>query len=547
MLRDLSRSWVVLEVLSSEKEKIRCILDTLVDKKIASRISAKDCSVWVESASEEASRRLGWLDVYDHSLPVAQSAKALRNDLLKNGVDRFVLSGMGGSSLASELMSDYFQTSLIVLDTTDPDHVFRVASEPLDRTSLILSSKSGSTLEVDSHRRLFEKHFKGSGIDPSSRIICITDPNSPLDLLAQEKGYRVFNADPSVGGRFSALTAFGIVPLVLCGIDVTPILSAAKRALVALKEDSQANPALILGALLAVEGKAAIASESLIGNWIEQLLAESTGKDLTGVLPIVTNGDLSKVRLEGVSYFDVRLEDGSRNSSENSSEKSIQSETECADKEFCARITAGLGEQFVLWEFATAVLGHILSINPFDQPDVEKAKEATRGILGNFKKPEDEPVISLQNGIKTLGGACTQNLGELLDTLGRAIPPSGYLAIQAYLDPKNDDGVMDLVKYMVLRYNRPVTFGWGPRFLHSTGQYHKGGPRIGSFLQLVTDSDRCLEIPGLGFDFGKLIRSQAAGDAQVLRSIGRPVLTLFVNSLEDLTLNLPGLEPSLSN
>ncbi len=495
----------------------------LVEDRIASRIFAKDYTLWGADAESESAIRLGWVEAATVSQPLVEGILELRDALNAEGVTRIVLCGMGGSSLAPEVIAGTAGVELTVLDSTDPEQVGAVLAERLAETAIVVSSKSGSTVETDSQRRVFEKAFNDAGIDAKSRIIIVTDPGSPLDKASREAGYRaVFNADPNVGGRFSALTAFGLVPSGLAGVDIQAFLDEAEEAAEVLREDSEDNIGLRLGAALGgtspLRNKIVIAEDGsgIVGfaDWAEQLIAESTGKLGTGVLPVVAGPAAPEVSSGAEDVLVVRL-------------VGADTEVELGANE--AAIAGGLATQMFVWEFATAVAGRLLGINPFDQPDVEAAKVAARGLLD--ARPEPTPADFTDGAIEVrggdwLGGAATVEdaVKALLGQLGQ----DGYLSVQAYFDRIAYAPFEAVRDQLAAVSGRPVTFGWGPRFLHSTGQFHKGGPAIGSFLQITAAGTGDVEIPERPFTFGELIAAQAAGDAQVLENHGRPVLRLHL-------------------
>jgi glucose-6-phosphate isomerase len=279
------------------------VVPQLVSDLVASRITAQDATLWGPEAEPESSRRLGWTEAVVVSSGLVDDITALRERLHANGVDRIVLCGMGGSSLAPEMITRTAGAPLVVLDATAPTQVIAALSESLSRTAVVVSSKSGSTAETDSQKRAFEKAFSDAGIDPVERIIIVTDPGSPLDLAARADGYRVFNADPNVGGRYSALTAFGLVPSGLAGVDIQALLAEASAVAGRLAVDKENNPGLILGAVMAgtrpLRDKLAIINDGshILGfaDWAEQLIAESTGKQGKGILPIVLDKEAPEI------------------------------------------------------------------------------------------------------------------------------------------------------------------------------------------------------------------------------------------------------------
>jgi glucose-6-phosphate isomerase len=499
----------VSEALSAKAEPAR---QALLADDVPAKLLAHDATLWGPDAESEASIRLGWLDAVQVSGKLLPELLALRDALRDESVDSVVLCGMGGSSLAPEVICKTAGVPLTVLDSTHPDQVRAALSTDLSKTVVVVSSKSGGTLETDSQRRVFAEAFTAAGIDAASRIVVVTDPGSPFSKLAEEEGYRaVFLADPDVGGRYSALTAFGLVPSALAGVDVAALLDDA--AAVDLTGDS---PALLLGAALGGSGRDKIAIDADasdlpgFGDWAEQLIAESTGKLGTGLLPVVVEPDAPEVQWPADDVHVVRI--GTDTPQQGTS------------------VDGALGAQFLAWEYATAVAGRLLGIDPFDQPDVESAKKAARGLLDQAGAAD--PAAFVDGGIEVRGtdgllGDVTTVEGAIAALLA-TLEPNGYLAVMAYLDRMRDSSLAAVRAPLARRLKRPVTFGWGPRFLHSTGQFHKGGTPFGSFLQITGAVVDDLAIPERPFTFGELITAQAAGDAGVLAGKGRPVLRLHV-------------------
>ena len=518
----------------------------LVADRFASRLFAKDATLWGEAAEDEAGKRLGWTGLHRTSRPLLGEIAALRSELADEGVDHVVLCGMGGSSLAPEVICATAGVELTVLDSSDPGQVSSALEDRLDRTVVVVSSKSGSTVETDSQRRAFVDALNRAGIDPTRRIVIVTDPGSPLDEQSRADGYRVVNADPEVGGRFSALTAFGLVPSGLAGADIETLLDVADAVADLLADDDEANPALRLGAAMAgtspLRDKLVIVDEGSglvgFGDWAEQLVAESTGKDGTGILPVVVaDGTDPEVAAQPGDVTVARLV----------ADRDDEDEpAPAADPASEVSVTGSLGAQMLLWEAATAVAGRLLGINPFDQPDVESAKVAARSMLEG--EPDSTPPTFVDGPVevRVLGGDWAdgaKTLAEAVDALfGRLDPEHGYVAIMAYLDRVRYADLADVRRPVAARTGRPTTFGWGPRFLHSTGQLHKGGPPVGVYLQVTGDSGVDLAVPGRDYTFGRLIAAQAAGDAQVLAEHGRPVLRVH---LTDVPAGLDALREAL--
>jgi len=437
----------------------------------------RDATTW--TGSDEA-HWLGWLD---EPLHVQEGLDEIRRfaESLHDEVDDVVLCGMGGSSLAPEVLRLSFDVDWFhVLDTTHPNAI-RTLEEKLDleRTLFVSSSKSGSTLETRSHTDYFwEKTGK------RAQLFCaVTDPGSDLERLARERGFRAaFSGEPSIGGRYSALSPFGIVPAVLMGVDASRLLERAQEMREACRS-GEGNPGYELGSRFGTgwqEGRDKIcigAAPGDFGLWAEQLIAESTGKHGKGLVPAPGESP------DGADRQAV--------------------EPDLPDP-------YALGAEFFRWEFAIAVAGAYLEINPFDQPDVQAAKDKTNEVLSTGK----EPALELEGSI---------------DELLAQAQEGDYLCVQAFVDPAVDLG--PLVDRLRSRSGLVVTHGYGPRYMHSTGQLHKGGPNTGLFLQVIDDPGDELPIPGKPFGFRRLIRAQAAGDLETLRERGRRVARV---RLEDL-------------
>ncbi|HVW80354.1 MAG TPA: glucose-6-phosphate isomerase [Mycobacteriales bacterium] len=489
---------------------------------IAARIAAKDAGLWGPDAAAEATVRLGWLDCMTISRPLVAEIEQLRADLRSRGVDHVVLAGMGGSSLAPEVITATYGVELTTLDTTDPGQVGAALADRIDRTVVVVSSKSGGTLETDSHRRAYEQAFRDAGIDPAERIVVVTDPGSPLHRVASDAGYRVFEADPNVGGRYSALTAFGLVPSGLAGVPVGELLDAAEGVFATLSGD-YGNAAAALGAALGglgVDGhdKVVIADGGSgiagFGDWAEQLIAESTGKSGRGLLPVVVDS----VSAPGYTALsDTHL-------------VTIGATPPIAG----TAVDGPLGAQFLAWEFATAFAGRVLGIDPFNQPNVQESKDNTKAVLeaaGEGDLPTGTPAfvegpVEVYAEAEDLRGAT--DLAGVIQSLLAAVPDRGYLAVMAYLNRLADADAAKLRDQLAARMDHPVTFGWGPRFLHSTGQFHKGGPPVAVFLQITGAVAEDVAIPGQPFSFGRLQMAQALGDLQALRARSRPAVRLHL-------------------
>ena len=460
-----------------------------VEEDVARRVLELDATLWGPEGTPELADRLGWVTIAERLAPEAGALRAFREELQGEGFTDVLLLGMGGSSLAPEVFrqsyGDAGGLTLHVLDTTEPLTV-RAFAERLDpaRTLVLVSTKSGGTIETLS---LF-KHFWARFGEDGSRFVAVTDPGSGLEQLASEKGFRrTFLNDPDIGGRYSALSYFGLVPAALAGVDVSPHLST-----------SGDGSGLWLGCALgelALRGRDKVSFvvdpplESF-GLWVEQLIAESTGKEGRGVLPIA---DEPLPGPYGDDRVFVHLTDGSGEAPDFGDHPVITQRFEGPDD---------LGRIFFQWELATAVAGWVLGINPFDQPNVQEAKDNT--------------ARALKEGVSADPGS----FEELLD--GLAAP--SYVAIMGYLpyEAAIDAAVLKLRAAILAKHGVATTFGYGPRFLHSTGQYHKGGPAQGRFLQLTHDSAEDEPVPGEDFGFRRLISAQADGDLATLRAHGLP-------------------------
>src|SRR5690625_944361 len=531
----------------------------LVSERVASRLTAQDPGLWGREHASQAADRLGWTALHGSSRELVGRIAELRRELRAEGLDRVVLAGMGGSALAAEVIAGTRGAPLTVLDSTAPTQVERALSGDLRHTVLVVASRSGTTVETDSHRRAFVAAFEAAGLDPAPHVVVVTKPGSPLEELARDEGYRaVFTADPRVGGRFSALAAYGLVPSGLAGVDVGRLLDEAADVAPFFGEDTEANPALVLGAALA--GTRPLRETVLLadagsglyhfGDWAEQLVAESLGKEGRGLVPVVV-GEAAPERLSPapdtlpVVLCPLTEGEDAGGAAEEVADASVPTVQVTVRGEFAAdaapatgtevTVAGSLGGMFLLWQHAVAVAGRILGVNPFDQPDVEATKAATREFLGGM--PSLEPALFSDSGVEVrarrdlLGGVRTvpEAVTTLLDRLD---PEHGYLALLVYLDregraPELLRGARD---GLARRTGRPVTFGWGPRYLHSTGQLHKGGPPHGVFLMITGGPAAHVSIPGRDFDFTELITAQADADARVLTRLGRPVLRLRVDT-----------------
>ena len=544
---------------------IRSRLGAWTADRVADRLWAKDGSLWAESGKppEEVARWLGWLD-----LPASMSERVtelehLVRDVREDGYRRAAVLGMGGSSLAPELFSRVFGWAggaaasgaasadgleLRILDSTHPDVVrgFRSwASE--QRTLFLVSSKSGSTTEPNAFQAAMGE------IAPALDFIAITDPGTSLADLARAQEFRgIVEAPPDVGGRYSALSVFGLVPAALNGVDVGGLLERATRMADACRAaDAAENPGLRLGAFI---GEAALAGRdkltiltgerlASVGDWAEQLVAESTGKAGTGVVPIV-----GEPVLDPDAYADDRAFVRVRLAGEHEPELDALADALAARGHPVERLDLAdpfdVGAEFVRWEIATAVAGIVLGIDPFDQPNVTESKDATTGLLEAFRErgvlPQpmpllSEPGVAVSADPSAIGDAPVSVDGAVSQLLSLARPGIDYVAILAYLPQDREvEARLQAIRARIgSATGAATTLGFGPRFLHSTGQLHKGGPDTGVFLQLTAEPSKDLQIPGWEESFGTLIAAQALGDLASLQKRGRRAMRLHFGSRDD--------------
>ena len=489
---------------------------------IASRIWAKDDTVFGPAGQPEVSNRLGWLDVAERVLESAPHLRGFADGVRADGITDVVLLGMGGSSLAPEVLRQSFGPTgddglkLHVLDSTDGDAVHRVlhGTDPAN-TLVLVSTKSGGTIEtLSAFEAFWARHPDGT------RFAAITDPGSGLVKIAEEHGFReVFLNDANIGGRYSALSHFGMVPAALLDVDVEDLLGAARDLRAQLEAPTaEENPGLWLGVVLgelSVSGRDKLTLVvddpfASLGLWLEQLVAESTGKEGKGILPIA-----DEPLGEPDVYTDDRVFLHLRNPTADADEHDDRLEALAKAGHPVLSIdvapdAAGLGRTFLLTEFAVAVAGWALGINPFDQPNVQEAKDATKEVLEGFQSAGSLPTV--------------EDAGDdELDALF-AGAVGGYVAIMGYTAPDEavDEAIADLRIAIRARTRATTTFGYGPRFLHSTGQLHKGGPATGRFLQLVHPATDDVEIPKTTYSFETLKAAQALGDLNTLRAHDLP-------------------------
>jgi glucose-6-phosphate isomerase len=548
----MSQTCRMTENLGAYLEVVDTAFKKLGDDNIIPRIWQHDHTVWKPSPTEIANR-LGWLTIPEMMLENVEEINSVAGDIRSRGYTHALLMGMGGSSLAPEVLRKTFGVKdgyldLAVLDSTDPAAVAAAASrlDP-ERTVYIVSTKSGTTTETLSFFKYFYTIVADTlGNDTAgSHFIAITDPATPLVDMADNYHFlKTFINEPTIGGRYSALSYFGLVPAALIGIDIRPFL---ERALIMVENcRSVSSCGARLGVVLGEMAKSGRDKATFVisrnferfGDWVEQLIAESTGKGGRGIVPIVDEhigfpGQYSADRL----FVHLAIND----------DETYDDRIRDLEKEGHPVVHINLhdrydlGGQFFLWEMAIAVAGHILGINPFDQPDVESAKVLSREAVDEYKEkgslPVQTPVLCDMN-TNVYGDLQAGSLQEALRTFLDTIRDDSYVAIQAYLQPTQETDASLQYLRMKIRdtYQVATTLGYGPRFLHSTGQLHKGDSGSGVFIQITSENPHDVAIPdeagsdASSMSFGVLKTAQALGDAQALKVTGRNIIRLHLNT-----------------
>jgi glucose-6-phosphate isomerase len=504
---------------------------------VVERIWSRDTSLWSSDPEVRAkiANRLGWLDAPGWAAGRIDEFRRLAAEAEPQ--PHLLLLGMGGSSLAPEVLAHTFgSTRLRILDSTDPEQILAIEREiDVARTWFFVASKSGETIETRSHAAYF-----GEKANDPSRFNAVTDPGSPLATQASARGYRaVFENPPDIGGRFSALSYFGLVPAAAAGVDVHALLASAQRAAEECARDDDGNPGLALGVALgelARLGRDKVTflyapGVSSFEAWAEQLLAESTGKDGTGIIP--TGARLRAGDRYGADRVFVQI----RVRGHRGGASARQLGELVAAGHPLIEITVGdptdLGWLFFTWEFATAVAGWRLGVNPFDEPNVSESKQNTARIIEGFEQtgslPSSEPA-AVTKGVELHGAEHAGSVADGLRPFFRNVRPGDYVCIQKFLPdvPGRSQAVGRAVRAISERLGVATTVGFGPRYLHSTGQLHKGGPPKGHFIQITAEHREDVAIPGQRYSFGVLEAAQAAGDLDSLARHGRPIVRLHV-------------------
>ncbi|TAJ35065.1 MAG: glucose-6-phosphate isomerase [Nitrospirae bacterium] len=508
---------------------VSAALAEMAAARVASRLWAKDYTLW-KPAPTEITNRLGWLTVAEQMREHVGSLKAFAQSVRDDGYSHVVLLGMGGSSLGPEVLRCTFGSArgfprLFVLDSTVPSLVREVTKAIRPATTLfILASKSGGTIEVMSLFAHFWRLVETTrGSKGGKQFVAVTDPGTGLAALARERGFlTTFTNQPDIGGRYSVLSHFGLVPAALLGLDLDTLVGRGVEMATACGPDRllQDNPGAHLGAIMGTLGRSGRDKVTLItspkvktfGLWAEQLLAESTGKEGKGLIPIAEEPLVSPAAYGHDRLFVYLRLNGDANKGTDRHVKALERVGHPV-VQLTLRDRYDLAGQFFLWEFATAVAGRLLGIHPFDQPNVQESKENTKRILDEVRLTGRMPPVPVD-----------QTLADLLKQAG----PGKYLAILAYMCPsvEADAALKVLRRRLLLKYRLPTTVGYGPRYLHSTGQLHKGGPATGLFLELVEEMTPKLEVPGAPYTFGTLAEAQSVGDLQSLQTHHRPVVRI---------------------
>ncbi len=527
---------------------IREGLIKLDDLSFNTKFWAKDASLWKKDKESQnfIVKFLGWQKVYNWTLLHLDEVISFAQDAKAN-FKHCVVMGMGGSSLAPEVFRTVFGKQdgwpeLIVLDTTNPDWIdsVRTRIDPV-KTLFIFASKSGGTVEPSSQFAYFLNEVKKAGVaEPGKNFVAITDSGTGLETLAKQHHFRHIFINPSdIGGRFSALSFFGIVPAAIMGIDVKLLLTIARDQADTFGPDAPVatNAALRLGAFMGAcnvnhgRDKLTLLTPkdlATFGLWAEQLVAESTGKEGKGIVPVAGEALQPNFDYREDRFF-VHLSTGTE------ADKPIRAMAAKLDEHEAPLLTIevptpyDLGALFLLWEIATAAAGAILAINPFDQPNVQEAKTMTKNVLadlakGNIPDSISAPIlVSKDIAEKVKLDTLAQDIYSLLES-------NDYVALLPYVYPsaEAEKALMELRKKIMLRTKRAVLFGYGPRYLHSTGQLHKGDGNNGVFILFSADAEHDIQIPGQKYTFGQLCNAQALGDFQALESKGRRVIKLHL-------------------
>jgi len=515
------------------------------------RVWTRDASVWTDSGE---SQWLGWLDIADAELGNADEYREFYEDVINGKFSNILLMGMGGSSLCPEVLSLTFgKTNFHILDSTVPAQIASVESKlDLASTLFIVASKSGTTLEPNCFQQyFFERVAAAAGKENAGKqFVAITDPGSKMETIAKDAGFRhIFYGKPDIGGRFSALSAFGMTAAAAMGINVAEFLTLASEMTASCRQNNAAeNPGAELGCILGTCQVAGIDKLTIfaapevydLGAWLEQLTAESTGKNGVAIIPVDREPSQSEYSKDRVFAF---LSVGSDDAMDAEYDRVSAAGHPAVRIELGS--TTAIGQEFFRWEFAIAVAGSIMKINPFDQPDVESAKVEARKLTSQYEEtgslPDEEPffndseikLFTSSDYADTLTSQVTdRSAASLLTAHLDQIRPDDYFALLGYIEmnAEHESLLQELREKVLHRYKVATCLGFGPRFLHSTGQAYKGGGNNGVFLQITSDDIADIAVPGQKFTFGIVKAAQARGDFQVLIDRGRRALRIHLGS-----------------
>jgi len=538
--------------------RVRARIGLMREQEVVRRIWNIDPTVWTGVGEDQW---LGWLSLPIEQRPELNRAVRLANQVKHEEVSDVVLLGMGGSSLAPEVIRSVTGTkegypNLRLLDSTDPAQILAVEREiDLRRTLFLVASKSGSTLEVNILKQYFFHRCvqKFGELEAGSHFVLTTDPGSKLYQIAEQEHFRkIFTGVPTVGGRYSALSNFGIVPAALVGVDVSMMLDRAEAMARRCANDGDENTAFQLGAILgelALAGRdkpTMIAPPALasFGAWLEQLIAESLGKHGQGIIPI--DGEIPgrpEVYGDDRVFVHLRYTSAPDAATDQAVERLERAGHPVVRIDWPDR--HALGAEFYRWEFATAIMGAVLDVNPFDQPDVEESKIVTRRLAGEYErtgKLPDDPAVVREPGMSLHVDARNQKLlathppsvAAYFEAFLGLLRPGDYFALLAFIEMNGEnEAALQAIRGMVRDRKKVATcVGFGPRFLHSTGQAHKGGPNTGVFLQITCDDAEDIQVPGQRYSFGTIRLAQARGDFEVLSSRGRRLMRIHFKDIK---------------
>lgn len=546
---------VTYSLPSKMEDAIRAQVEQWKAKNKINRIWEKDASVWT---GDDEAKWLGWLTIAEEELADTQKYRDLYDDISRAGFTDVLLMGMGGSSLCPEVLAITFGIkNFHILDSTVPAQVKAIEDKlDLSKTLFIVASKSGSTLEPNCFKQYFFDRVSQINGEPGKQFVAITDPGSKMEQIAKDDGFRhIFYGKPEIGGRFSALSAFGLTAAVTMGLDVNILLTRANEmAELCRRADPSENPGALLGLVLGVchkqgRGKLTIFTSPEVydlGAWLEQLIAESTGKNGVAIIPV----DREPI-MDAENYYSDRgfVHIGLKGAATDEAVYQRLENIERAGHPFIRIELESLyhiSQEFFRWEFATAVAGAVMGINPFNQPDVESAKIEARKITDEYEKtgslPDEEPFFE-ENGISLFSDAANisaldsivgdeRSLAAYLKAHISRLGSNDYFALLGYvaMNPENENGLREIRKKVLDAELAATCLGFGPRFLHSTGQAYKGGANNGVFLQITSDDEFDLQVPQQKYTFGVVKAAQARGDFQVLLDRGRRALRVHLNA-----------------